>query len=182
MSALRVVAQATLSERKERGMSLSSLCQAIELWPFSQAFAVDIFWIPAVETTHLVSLALLVGSITTFDARLLGLGMRHVPVSRLGKRLLPWTWAAFSLNLATGALLFTKTAESLYCFNSAFRIKMLLILLAGVNMAVFHLTVYRSVSKWDNSHPTPLQAKLAGSFSILLWLCVVIAARWIPFV
>ncbi len=182
MSALRVVAQATLSERKERGMSLSSVCQAIELWSFYQAFVINVCWVPTVETIHLVALALLVGSITTFDARLLGLGMRHVSVSRLGKRLLPWTWAAFSLSLVTGALLFTKTAESLYCFNSPFRIKMLLILLAGVNMAVFHLTVYRSVSRWDNSHPTPLQAKLAGSFSILLWLCVVIAARWIPFV
>ena len=161
-------------------MTLSSVCQSVEMMSFSQVIDESPFWNPVIESTHLVALALLVGSITAFDARLLGLAMRQVPVSQLGRRLLPWTWTGFGMSLTTGSLLFISSAEG-YCFNPAFRIKLLLILLAGVNMAVFHLTVYRSVSGWGEGSSTPLRAKLAGSFSVLLWLAVVMAGRWIAF-
>ena len=86
------------------------------------------------------------------------------------------------MSLLTGSLLFISEAQSKYCFNSAFRIKLLLILLAGLNMSVFHFTIYRSGIKWDKAAATPLWAKLVGSFSTLLWLGVVIAGRWIGFI
>ena len=112
-------------------MPRASFCQAVERAPFARAIDGSVFWWPAIETTHLLALTLLLGSITTFDVRLLGLGMRHVPVSRLGERFLPCTWSAFGLSLLTGSLLFISEAQSKYCFNSAFRIKVLL-LLVGV--------------------------------------------------
>jgi hypothetical protein len=77
--------------------------------------------------------------------------------------------------------LFTTQANSKYCGNGAFQIKLLLILLAGINMAMFHFTVYRSVEKWDTTTATPLWAKLVGSISVLLWAGVVVAGRWIGF-
>jgi hypothetical protein len=151
---------------------MSSLAQAVEG---------SVFWWPLIETAHLLALVLLVGSITTFDVRLLGLAMRRVPVSQLAERLLPCTWTAFGVSLITGTLLFASEAESKYCFNAAFRIKLLLILLAGLNMSVFHFTIYRTGLQWDEAAATPLWAKLVGSFSTLLWLGVVIAGRWIGF-
>jgi len=163
-------------------MSLFSLCRAIEISSFAQAIDGSVFWWPAIETIHLVALILLVGSITTFDARLLGLALRGVPVSQLAERLLPCTWSAFGVSALTGTLLFISEANTKYCFNSAFRIKLLLILLAGINMSVFHFTVYRSGLKWDQAALTPLWAKFVGSFSTLLWLGVVIAGRWIGLV
>lgn len=162
-------------------MSLTSVCEAIESNVWSQTFAVDLLWHPVVETFHLIGLAGVIGSITLFDLRLLGLSMRHVPVELLGRRILPWTWASFVLALLSGAMIFSSTAASL-CFNTAIRAKFLLIVLAGVNMAVFHLTAYRTVGGWGAAgHATPPQAKLAGACSLLLWLGVVLAGRWIAF-
>lgn len=162
-------------------MNLASLCESIESNAWSQAFAADLFWHPAIETLHLIGLAGLVGSISLFDLRLLGLSLRHVPVELLGRRVLPWTWAAFVLAVVSGAMIFSSTAQSL-CFNTAIRTKFLLIGLAGVNMAAFHLTAYRSVQDWGApGRGTPVQAKLAGACSLVFWLGVLLAGRWIAF-
>ena len=135
----------------------------------------------AVQTLHLAAMSVLVASITIFDLRLLGLAMKRVSVSRLADRLLPATWSAFALIVLTGALMFVAQAPK-YCANWIFLTKVFLIFLAGVNMAVFHFTVYRGVSRWDESARTPFAAKLAGSFSVLLWASVVVAGRWIGFI
>jgi hypothetical protein len=94
---------------------------------------------------------------------------------------LPWSWAGFGVMVATGSLLFTSNAAKLYINNPSFQIKMLLILLAGVNALVYHLTVYRRVTAWDTAPVTPLGARIAGALSLLLWVSVVFAGRWIGF-
>jgi hypothetical protein len=66
--------------------------------------------------------------------------------------------------------------------NRAFQIKMLLIVLAGVNAFVFHTLAYKSVGKWENDPVAPLAARFAGTFSILLWFAIVAAGRWIAYV
>ena len=162
-------------------MPLGDVCEAIEMSRLGLAIDSSPFWWPAIETTHLLALVLLVGSITAFDVRLLGLALKRIPVSKLGRRLLPVTWSAFAVSLITGSLLFASEAQRKYCFNQAFRIKLLLIVLAGLNMAVFHFTIYRSGMKWDDSAVTPAWAKVIGSVSTLLWLGVIIAGRWIGF-
>jgi len=135
-----------------------------------------------VETIHLIAMVLLVGSITTFDLRLLGIAMRSEPVSELAERLLPCTWSAFGVMALTGSLLFTAEPVEKYCPNPSFHIKLILILLAGLNMSIFHFTLCRNVSRWDQSPTPPLWVKLIGSLSVLLWASVVAAGRWIGFV
>jgi len=160
---------------------LFNVCHAIQLTQFSRVVDTSRWLWPALNTVHLLAMALLVGSIGAFDLRLLNLAWRREPVSYLAERLLPATWSAFGLMILTGTMLFVSEPQTKYCFNPAFRIKLLLILLAGVNMSVFHFTIYRSVSKWDQAISTPLWAKLVGIFSLLLWAGVVIAGRWIGF-
>ena len=63
---------------------------------------------PAVETIHLCAMVVLVGSITAFDLRLLGLIMKRESVSQLADQLLSFTWSAFGIMILTGALLFTS--------------------------------------------------------------------------
>lgn len=141
----------------------------------------DSLWLfPTIETLHLFGIVLLVGSTSALDLRLLGLSLRNQSVSEVAGRLLPWAWVGFAVQIVTGTLLFSSEATKCYV-NTAFRFKMLLILLAGVNALVFHWTAYRSVGKWDDAPTTPVGAKLAGSFSILLWFGIVAAGRWIAF-
>jgi uncharacterized membrane protein len=135
-----------------------------------------------VATIHLTAMALLVGSISAFDLRLLGLILTRERVSRLAERLLPFTWSAFAIMAITGFLLFGSDPVHKYCPNPSFRIKLVLIVLAGVNMSIFHLTVYRTVHKWDTARSPPLWAKMVGTFSVALWAGVIIAGRWIGFI
>jgi hypothetical protein len=151
---------------------VSAVAEAVSGW--NQTWAV-------VQTVHLAAMTLLVASIAIFDLRLLGLSMNRVPVSRLASRLLPATWMAFGIIVLSGGLMFAAQAPK-YCANWVFLAKVFLIFLAGINMAVFHFTVYRRVSKWDETVGTPFSAKLAGSFSVLLWAGVVVAGRWIGFI
>ncbi len=161
--------------------TISAFCEAVEETAVAQMMAGSSWLFPAVESLHLVGMILLVGSITVFDLRLLGLAMRRESVSHLAARLLPATWAAFGVMAVSGTLLFTSDAVAKYCTNPVFGIKLLLLLLAGVNMLAFHFAIHRSAGAWDESPSTPLWAKLVGSFSVILWACVVFAGRWIGF-
>ena len=159
----------------------SAVCRAIDVSAVADAVSGwnDIWAL--VQTIHLAAMTVLVASIAIFDLRLLGLAMNRVPVSRLANRLLPATWVAFAVIVLSGGLMFAAQAPK-YCANWIFLAKVFLIFLAGVNMAVFHFTVFRRVSRWDEGAATPLSAKLAGSFSVLLWASVVVAGRWIGFI
>jgi hypothetical protein len=162
-------------------MQVSRVCQAIEMSSLGKAVPHYTYLWPAVESVHVAAMVVLIASITVFDMRLMGLAFRRLRVSDLGNRLLPATWGAFGVMILTGTLLFTPYAARKYCYNPSFRVKLLLILLAGINMSVFHFTIYRDVSKWDEASSTPLLAKVVGSLSVLLWASVVVAGRLIGF-
>jgi len=136
---------------------------------------------PAIETVHLLGMAVLVGSIAVFDLRLLGWMWRRDRVTELAKGLLPWSWAGFAVQVVTGALLFSSEAVKVYA-NPAFRLKMILIFLAGLHALVFHWSVYGDVASWDESEVLPAGAKVAGFVSLLLWVGIVAAGRFIGFV
>ena len=158
-------------------------CQAVETTALHRFMSGTSWYFPAVETFHHIGMVLLVGSISLFDLRLLGVAMKGQSVSRIADRLLPATWAGFALMVLTGTLMFATSPLSgqVYCPNKTFQLKLVLIGLAGLNMGVFHFTVYRRVGDWDKAESTPFGAKLVGSFSVLLWAGVVAAGRWIGF-
>ena len=158
-----------------------ALCRWLERTSVGAGIRESLWLFPAIETVHLLGMAALVGTVGVFDLRLLGRMLRRERVSELGRRLLPWTSAAFAVQVVTGVLLFSSEAVKVYT-NPAFRLKMLLIFLAGVHALVFHWTVYRNVASWDDSAVLPVGAKVAGLVSILLWIGVVAAGRFIGFV
>jgi uncharacterized membrane protein len=143
------------------------------------AVAVGETWFPWVESTHVLFMAAVVGSILTVDARLLGFGLRHLTVTYITRRLLPVTWIAFIGSVITGTLMFMANATH-YIDNGPFQAKMLILLLAGLNMLYFHLVTYRNVDKWDSGRPAPA-ARAAGLISTVLWLGVIALGRWIGF-
>jgi hypothetical protein len=135
---------------------------------------------PLIESVHVVSICLVVGSILVVDLRLLGLASLNRSVSRVTRGILPLTWFAFAVAVASGGLMFISNAIK-YLENGYFIAKMLLICVAGLNMVVFHAISAGSQPQWDNSGRLPLPARLAGGISILLWISVVACGRWIGF-
>src|SRR5258708_21289552 len=101
-----------------------------------------------IESIHVWTLAVFFGSILMVDLRLLGLTMRKVPVSEVASRLLPWTVAGFAVMVITGSLLFSAIPLRSYQ-NLFFRTKMILLLLAGLNVLLFHSGIYKGSGDWE---------------------------------
>jgi len=161
-------------------MSLYTFCSWLEAQPFATAIAQSSWLFPALESLHVIALTLVVGTIAMLDLRLLGLraGQR---VTATAAHLLPFTWSAFAVALASGLALFSSQA-TLYYANGPFRLKLVLFALAGVNMAAFHLFTFKGVSRWNDATRPPLPAQLAGGLSLLIWISIVFAGRWVGFV
>lgn len=164
-------------------MTLSDFLTSLENTPIGAAVRGDLGWewlFPQVETIHVLALATVFGSIAMVDLRLLGLASRGSAVSRLSAEVLPWTWVAFVIAAITGTLMFMSKAH-VYFYNLQFDLKFVCMFLAGVNMMVFHLGIYRRVLDWDNDFPPPLGARIAGATSLAMWIGVIFFGRWIGF-
>jgi uncharacterized membrane protein len=122
-----------------------------------------------------------VGTVAVVDLRLLGLIMKNEPVSRIARQVLPWTWAGFAVMFVSGVLLSIAEAATNY-FNWAFRVKLILLILVGINPLIFHLTVYRKVNTWDVANVTPTRARAAAVCSLALWASIIVAGRLIAYV
>ena len=156
-------------------------CQWLDQSSVGMAIRQSLWLFPAIETVHLLGMAALVGTIGVLDLRLLGWVARRQPVSEMAGRLIPWAWAGFVVQAITGALLFSSEAVKIYG-NPAFRLKMLLLLLAGLQAVIFQTVISRKLAAWDERPSLPMLAKVAGLSSILLWVAIVTAGRFIGFV
>jgi hypothetical protein len=161
-------------------MATSGIFSQIENTGLGTAIRESTWLFPTVETLHVLAIVLVVGSIMVVDLRLLNVASRRRPVSQLLNEVLPWTWIAFVFAVITGSMLFSSAAVK-YSNDAPFRIKMVLLLLAGINMAVFHLGSYRKVALWDRASMTPTGARLAGGISLAIWVVVIGCGRWIGF-
>jgi hypothetical protein len=133
-----------------------------------------------VEVVHVFAISLVIGTIAIVDLRLLGLASTKRPFAELSKQVLPFTWAAFVLAVIAGLLLFISRATE-YVVNPTFWIKMLLIVLAGINMMIFEFITVRDVQKWNLDPTPPPPARLAGGISITCWVLVLVFGRLIAF-
>ena len=137
-------------------------------------------WFPYVEGVHVLALALSVGTIVWFDLRLVGAAMRARPVSEVYQALQAWMLVGFGVMFGTGALLFVAHATKAY-ESPVFRTKVALLLLAGVNMLVFHLTIDRRRAEWNEMPVPPVAARAAGMLSLVVWLSVIAAGRMLAY-
>jgi hypothetical protein len=132
---------------------------------------------PALETVHTIGMAMLIGSLGLINLRVLGF-KPDLPMLGTGQ-LLPLAWTGFTLNAISGALLFTS--DAVYFFNSwTFRIKMLLILLAGINAALLGKRVFREAA---STAPVAVESstKLIALTSLVFWFGAVCAGRLIAY-
>ena len=161
-------------------MDLTPLLQWLYDTPVGTAIRENGSLFPWVESVHVLSITLVVGSIGIVDLRLLGVASKARAVSRLTGEVLPFTWVVFVLAAITGGLLFSSNAVK-YAHNTFFLAKMALLIVAFLNMMVFHVITSRGIERWDESPHTPVAAKLAGGVSLALWLAIIVCGRWIGF-
>jgi hypothetical protein len=161
-------------------MSLLPFCQWLADTPGSIALHESLFMYPLVESAHVLTLCLFLGLAVMLDLRLLGLTLVRVPMSDIKRRLGPWMAAGFVVMVITGAMLFYAIPVRSYQ-NVFFRVKVLALILAGLNAWVFHTTIDRRIAEWDRDPVPPRAARRAGATSLVLWAIIVVAGRMIAY-
>ena len=151
----------------------------VEALAIAKAMRENLWLYPAVEIVHIVGFVILVGSVVMFDLRVLGLS-KQVSVRALARHLLPWSVAALLLILPSGLLMFSAHAGD-FLNNRAFQVKMALLLVAGMNAAIFHTGPYRSVAAWDTNATAPAGARVSVALSIVTWIGVISCGRLLAY-
>jgi uncharacterized protein DUF6644 len=132
---------------------------------------------PWIESVHVLAIVIVVGTISIVDLRLLGVASLDISAKRLMRDVIPYTWGAFTIAAITGSLMFSSDATH-YAHNRLFQIKLVMLVLAGLNMAVFHLFGERDIERWDApGATTPGAAKAAAVISLMAWIAVVSLGR-----
>lgn len=135
---------------------------------------------PIVSGLHLIAIALVFGTILVVDLRLVGIPSNARSLKFLTADVLKWTWGAFLFALITGVLMIAANA-TIYYSNTLMQVKLVLLFLAGVNMFIFERFTFRHVEHWDKDVPTPFGARAAGVISLILWISIIFAGRWIGY-
>ena len=161
-------------------MSLLAFCEWLAATENSTALRESLYMYPLVESSHVMFLLLFVGLTVMLDLRLLGIALRNLPISDLVDRILPWVRAGFAVMVFTGVLLFfaipVRTYQSVW-----FRAKMIMLVLAAINIWYFHYRVYPKRAEWDHDPRPPWIVRRAGLASLILWAGIIVAGRFIAY-
>jgi hypothetical protein len=161
-------------------MSMLKFCEWLAGTPWSIALHESQYAYSVIESIHVLNLTLFVGLAAMLDLRLLGLALRRIPVSDLARRLLPWMVSGFAVMVVTGGLLFYAIPVRSFQ-NVFFRLKMVFLILAGINVWVFHTGIYKKVAEWTFAPVPPRKARTAAVLSLILWASIIIAGRMIAY-
>jgi hypothetical protein len=161
-------------------MFLLSICQWVDSTRLNAVLRQSNWAFPALDVIHTLGIVLVAGTIMLVDFRLLGLALRSVPITQIVARIVPATLWGFGLMLVSGGLLFASEAVKMY-HSPAFRIKLIMLALAGINALIFHRTIYRDVANWDPASVAPARARLAGMLSLIFWIAIIAAGRAIAY-
>lgn len=135
---------------------------------------------PALEATHILGIAFLVGPAFTFDLRLLGVGHRVVSVTTAARYLLPFSHIGLAIAVATGIALLSSQATVVAGSGSA-PWKFGLLILACLNVLVFHYGIYRRVEEWTDAAVAPVAACIGAVVSLIAWTGVIFAGRLLAY-
>lgn len=161
-------------------MNIDGVLQWLEASAWATTIRESLLWFPVVESIHVIGLAMVFGTILILDLRLMGVASVHRPFQRVAADIMKWTWGAFAITVITGALMFITNAQ-VYFHNTYFRVKMLLLILAGLNMAAFELTAGRKVAAWDGAGAVHPRGRKVAVLSLAIWLGVIVTGRLIGF-
>jgi len=159
--------------------TIGSIIHTFEPTPekFSEAVTFSKWWWTFMMIMHFLGLIMIVGTVGLLDLRIMGF-LKQLPVAPV-HRFLPWAMAGLGVNIVTGLLAFTGLPEN-YIYSGVFWLKMLSLLLLGLNAAAFYLTdIFAGVESLGAGEDAPISAKLIAASSLFLWFAVITFGRYI---
>ena len=151
-------------------MDIDYILEVIEKNDLSIAIQQSSWAFQTLETIHVFAFALVVGTILAVDLRLLGLSSRKSRVTEMIEDCLQWTWLGFILAFITGFMMF-MTKSAIYFEAATFRWKMALLLLAGLNMLIFHFRTFQSFGSAVSRWPIDYTLGCNYCFGSMDWFC-----------
>ncbi len=135
---------------------------------------------PIAQSFHILGIAVVMSSAVMINLRLLGLAVPSQNVSEMIGRLMPWTWWALLVNATTG-LLFVVARPNRYFYNPVFSWKFFCLVPAVLLALVIYRMSKREPGYWEQSTRRLVSARVIASISLILWVGVVLAGRWIAY-
>ncbi len=159
--------------------TIGSIVHVFEPTPekFTTAMVESKWWWAFMMDMHFIGLALLIGTVGVLDLRIMGF-LKQMPVAPL-HRFVPWAMAGLAVNIVTGMLAFIGM-PTYYTYDAAFWLKLLALMLLGLNVAVFYLTgTFEQVEHLGAGEGAPIFARLVATSSLFLWFAVIVLGRYI---
>jgi hypothetical protein len=160
-------------------MTVLQICEWLETTAVAVWIQESLYGFAIAVAVHILGIAASVGILLWVDLRLLGVALIHRPLNEVYRTLAPWFAAGFAIMLLSGSVLFIAFATAAYG-NRFFRIKLLLLLLAGINALVFHRFAAPSLESQGGAG-TPAGARLAGALSLSIWAGVIVMGRMMSY-
>ena len=157
---------------------VQAFCDWLSNTPVSLKIQTVVWIIPAIQTVHILSVSIVMASMAMLDLRLMGIAGKRQPISRMVDRFVPWVWRVLLILFTTGAIL-TIGEPSRELLNWAFRTKMVMVASVSLITLAVQLMNRRDATFWENRR---IAAAVVGVVSLLLWLAIVTAGRWIAYV
>jgi hypothetical protein len=163
-----------------RTQSLDRFCAWLEQTPLSQTIQTTAWVVPAVQTIHILAIAAVLGSVLMIDLRLLGILGREQSLARVSERFRPVIWWTLPILLASGILMIVgEPVRSLE--NPIFQLKMLLLIAAIAATLSYQIPLGKDRAFWEVTSSRRGVARLIAVVSLLLWVSIVFAGRWIAY-
>jgi magnesium-transporting ATPase (P-type) len=160
---------------------IEEFCDWLSRTNVSVAFQSANWFVPLVQTVHIISIAILLTSVYVVSFRLIGVTRGSQPLAVVTAKSTPWVWIALGVLLGTGILL-TITEPARELLNWAFRVKMLLVLaLAGI-LLIVQIRTRRHPEYWTESPTRRRVARAIGIAAVIIGASIVTAGRWIAYV
>jgi hypothetical protein len=160
---------------------IQEFCNWLAATRLSQTFADTPWFVPTVQSVHIVSIAAVVATLVRMDVRLLQLSRQGPSLSQMANSYLPWVWWALVVLLVTGILL-TITEPVRELMNNAFRLKMVMVAMLVVLTVVLQQMLAKDPDYWSASTERRVIGGVIGGVSLALCVFIVVAGRLIAFV
>jgi magnesium-transporting ATPase (P-type) len=160
---------------------IEQFCDWLSRTGISVAFQSASWFVPLVQTVHIIAIAILLTSVYVVSFRLIGITRAGQPLAVLAAKSTPWVWITLCVLLGTGILL-TITEPARELLNWAFRVKMLMVMaLAGI-LLVVQIRLRGSPEYWTESRWRRRAARAIGIAAVIIGAGIVTAGRWIAYV
>jgi len=161
-------------------MNLHSFSDWLAATPISLFIQTTDWIIPAVQTVHILCIAIVISAVLLVHLHTLGFAMRSQSSAVLAKRFFPWLWWALVVLLISGTILITaEPGRSLP--NTMFQLKMVLVIAAVVLTLLYQRPLLKEADYWEKSSSRRTNASAIAVFSLLVWVGIVFAGRWIAY-